>query len=175
MFRFCVTNYSLYKMGKNPKSKYTSADQVFIEISDGDAKNSDSEMSTSESNSDNDETSEDPDSKLHAEVYFALASEDLSVVTEKVKKLPVEQRLSLGVKTWTNLKLLQLLLPWSEFMDLALHDPNLNHKLSTPQEVIQAAFVLMNRGAHLISRVPPRPNDKQSMRSGGPRGRPPLK
>jgi len=37
---------------------------------------------------------------------------------------------------WGNLKLLEVLLSWAEFLDVTLDDHNTNHKLPTPKEVV---------------------------------------
>lgn len=88
--------------------------------------------------------------KLYQEFLFALSSSDLLAVTIRVKKLTLDQRLSLNSMLWGNLKLLEVLLSWAEFLDVTLDDHNTNHKLPTPKEVVQAVVVLMNRGAYLI-------------------------
>lgn len=157
------------------------SNQIFIERSDNNATSSDSEINTTESNSDcetsatdsniddrktsikaiSQSTSEDSNSnnqisreKRYAEIFFALGSGNLSAVMEKVKKLPLEQRLLLGAMIWKDLKLLELILPWAKFMDLALHSHNLNPKLPPPKKVIEAAVVLMDQGAYLTSQIP---------------------
>jgi len=98
--------------------------------------------------------------RLYQELLFALSSSNLSAITTKVEKLDLDQRLSLGTMLWENLKLLEVLLPWAEFLDVALDDHNTNHKTPAPIEVVRAAVVLINRGACLIR---PRPRAKPSV------------
>lgn len=145
--------------------------------------NSDSEMSTTEPETNDRETlmkatsqstSKDSNSdgqtsieKLYSEILVALRSGELSAVTKIVKKSTFEQRSSLCAMVWADQKLLEKVIPWSEFMDHALQAHGTNHKLPTPKEVVRAAVVLMEYGAYRTSqnsKVGPRPRDKQSVR-----------
>lgn len=159
-----------------------------VSISDIDSDNeistaesdSDSEMSTTEPETEDRETlveatsqstSKDSTSdgqasieKLYSEILVALRSGELSAVTKIVKKSTFEQRSSSYAMVWTDL---EKMIPWAEYMDLALHDHNTNHKLATPKGVFRAAVVLMEYGAchtSQYSKVGPRPRDKQCVR-----------
>lgn len=69
---------------------------------------------------------------------------------------------------WTHQKLLELLLSWSDFLDIALRYSNLDLKSSTPKEVVKAALVLIVRGAYLTTQISEkdllRPKDKNFTR-----------